>query len=214
MDTFFEGIDPDVVESVKGAVPEPKLSEFISKYKGTDSTEERLQALASFLSSIASQQEQSQGVSQEDRKKTFKVLGLVYGALDDWSSVASTWQKLVDIDDQESKGDHPDRDLAAMFNLGMALTRLEKWKTAEDIFRRLLPMLGNVPAMGKNSQQYVGSLCALMLAVGKQGEVEEARKLYSEHAAIVKQYDEPEYSAHANSAKKVLNDIEHQAREG
>lgn len=213
MDKFFEGIDSDLAKSVKEVVPDSQLSELVTGYSGPDSENDRLNAIASLLSSNVVEQRKTHGPAHEERKKTIEVLGLVQCALQDWRGAAASWQGIVDIDDRESLDDHPDRDLAAMFNLGIALKKLERYPEAEKIYNRLLPMLEAVPKMGKKSQQYVGSLNALMLAVGRQGRVEETRKLYSEVTAIFAQYPEEQYSAHIVIAKKILKDVEHEARE-
>lgn len=208
MDSFLQGVDPNLIKLVDEAVPEEAWPKLITEYKGPDTTEGHLEAVGEVIAfSLGLLKSSGLGEDLEQIRSLIKVQGLIQAELNNWPGAAEAWRALVAADDERTKDDPADRDLTAMFNLGLALNYTNHYAEAEDIYQRLLPLLeANLPK-GKQSGQYIGSLTCLMLSLGKQHKQHEMMKCYEEHKTLTSHLDDPERSLHAANAKKVIQDL-------
>lgn len=131
------------------------------------------------------------------------------GAMGRYAEAEDVWIQLLAL--YKSLG--IDDNLKVMYNLAMDYNHEKKYAEAEELLKQVLPQLR--ARIGKDSQQAIGTLRALSVAIGRQGRYEEAEKLNSQGLRELEENSsipEEDKMAHTKGLERVRADLEVSAR--
>jgi cytochrome c-type biogenesis protein CcmH/NrfG len=160
--------EPDLEDEAAKPMPSEQCEDISRPAPPEDQKKPQLEPRRSELDQLKSA---LSDVAEKTDKDSMFELALEEGRREDYAQAAETWLMLLELH-QKSGDQEP---LAVMFNLASILNKQEKYSQAEELLRVVLPQLRN--GIGKDSQQAIGTMRALSVALLGQQKYEEAKVL-------------------------------------